>query len=236
MTRWRALSAARRAVGLSAVVLVSALIVTSAVTAVQAQQPKAPAKQPAKQIPRQAEPRAAPQQAAPRAAPSPIVSLPWVKLCDRDPNDPQSRQVCLTLKEALLDTGQFLASGALIEQEGEAKKLFRVMLPLAMQLPAGVRLLVDGAPPVVGRYVTCLPTGCLADVEVDVAFVAKLKTGQQLSLQGISLAGQVATIPLTLANFAQANEGPAMDPKRFADDQQKFRSELERRRLESVPK
>ncbi len=35
------------------------------------------------------------------------------------------------------ETGQFLAGAALIEQQGEEKKLFRITLPLGMQIPAG---------------------------------------------------------------------------------------------------
>src|SRR5947209_12907245 len=46
---------------------------------------------------------------------------PWTKFCGKD--NAQAKEVCLTVKEARLETGQFLAGAALIEQQGEEKKL-----------------------------------------------------------------------------------------------------------------
>ena len=130
------------------------------------------------------------------------------------------------MKEARLETGQFLAGAALIEQQGEEKKLFRVTLPLGMQLPQGTRMLLDKEQPLQGRYIVCLPNGCMADFDVDADFVGKLKKGQQLVLQGINLPGQAASYMLPLAEFAKANEGPPTDPKKFEEDQKKLQEEL----------
>ena len=170
---------------------------------------KAPAakqpQQPAQQAP------AAPgdQQAA--ADQPPVVYSPWTKFCGKD--NAQAKEVCLTVKEARLETGQFLAGAALIEQQGEEKKLFRVTLPLGMQLPQGTRMLLDKEQPLQGRYIVCLPNGCMADFDVTLDFVGKLKKGQQLVLQGINLPGQAASYMLPLADFAKANEGPPTDPE-----------------------
>jgi len=120
-----------------------------------------------------------------------------------------------------LETGQFLAGAALIEPSGEAKKLFRVTLPLGMQLMPGVRMFIDSETPRSGNYIACMPNGCLADFEVAPEFVMKLKTGRELQLQGINLPGQVATYLLPLADFARANEGPLTDPVQFEKDQQR---------------
>ena len=149
--------------------------------------------------------------------------------------------MCLTVKEARLETGQFLAGAALIEQAGEEKKLFRITLPLGMQLPQGTRMLLDKEEPMQGRYIVCLPNGCMADFDVNKDFVGKLKKGQQLVLQGINLPGQAATYMLPLADFAKANEGPPTDPKKFEEDQKKLQDELQkkaeeaRKRLQASP-
>ncbi len=198
---------------------------------------KAPAakqpQQPAQQAP------AAPgdQQAA--ADQPPVVYSPWTKFCGKD--NAQAKEVCLTVKEARLETGQFLAGAALIEQAGEEKKLFRLTLPLGMQLPQGTRMLLDKEQPLQGRYIVCLPNGCMADFDVTPDFVTKLKKGQQLVLQGINLPGQAASYMLPLAEFAKANEGPPTDPKKFEEDQKKLQDELQkkaedaRKRLQASP-
>jgi invasion protein IalB len=202
----------------------------------QKAQPKQP-QQPAQQAP------AAPadQQAAAPADQPPIVYSPWTKFCGKDNNNPGAKEVCLTVKEARLETGQFLAGAALIEQAGEEKKLFRITLPLGMQLPQGTRLLLDKDEPMQGRYIVCLPNGCMADFDVNAQFVGKLKKGQQIVLQGINLPGQAASYMLPLAEFAKANEGPPTDPKKFEEDQQKLQAELQkkaeeaRKRLQETP-
>jgi len=193
-----------------------------------AQKAPAPAKQP--QQPAQQAPQApaGDQAAAPPADQPPIVYSPWTKFCGKD-NNPTAKEVCLTVKEARLETGQFLAGAALIEQAGEEKKLFRVTLPLGMQLPQGTRMLLDKEQPMQGRYIVCLPNGCMADFDVTPDFVGKLKKGKELVLQGINLPGQAATYMLPLVDFAKANEGPPTDPKKFEEDQKKLQEELQKK-------
>jgi len=199
-------------------------------------------KQQQQQQPAQQAPAApADQQASgPPADQPPVVYSPWTKFCGKD-NNPQAKEVCLTVKEARLETGQFLAGAALIEQSGEEKKLLRITLPLGMQLPQGTRMLLDKEQPLQGRYIVCLPNGCMADFDVNAEFVGKLKKGQQLVLQGINLPGQAASYMLPLADFAKANEGPATDPKKFEEDQKKLQEELQkkaedaRKRLQASP-
>jgi hypothetical protein len=60
-------------------------------------------------------------------------------------------------------------------------------------------------------------------------FVAKLKKGQQIVLQGINLPGQAASYMLPLADFAKANDGPPTDPKQFEAEQKKLQEELQKK-------
>jgi invasion protein IalB len=166
----------------------------------------------------------------------PVVYSPWTKFCGKDQNQAGAKEVCLTVKEARLETGQFLAGAALIEQEGEQKKIFRITLPLGMQLPQGTRVVVDQDQPLTGRYIVCLPNGCMADFEVNPDFVGRLKKGQSIVLQGINLPGQAASYPIPLVDFARANEGPPTDPKVFEEQQRKLQEELQRRAEEARKK
>jgi invasion protein IalB len=241
----------RRVSALIATTAAVALIAGSAAAQTQAPQPTpqrpapAPKVQPKKTPPAPAQPQAQPQPAPQQqqaGAPSPeqqqlpIVYSPWTKFCGKDQNQAGAKEVCLTVKEARLETGQFVAGAALIEQEGEAKKIMRITLPLGMQLVHGTRIILDKDQPMMGRYVVCLPNGCMADFEVNQDFVGKLKKGQQIVLQGINLPGQAASYPLPLSDFAKANEGPATDPKAFEEQQRKLQEELQRRAEEARKK
>jgi invasion protein IalB len=168
-------------------------------------------------------PNVLPQQAG---ALPPIVYSPWAKFCGKDNARADAKEACLTMKEARLETGQFLAGAALIEQAGQDKKVVRITVPLAMQLTLGTRLQLDHEPVVVGRYITCVPNGCIADHEVDAAFVSKLKQGQQIVLQSVNLSGQVAYIAIPLTDFAKVNDGPPTDPKKYEEEQKRRQEEL----------
>jgi invasion protein IalB len=237
----------RRVLGVAAVTSLVAVLAVPAALAQQQQPAPAPAPKAAPKPAPKAAPKQQPAQQQPaqqqqgQAAPGgdqqmPVVYSPWTKFCGKDQNQAGAKEVCLTVKEARLETGQFLAGAALIEQEGEQKKIFRITLPLGMQLPQGTRVIVDQDQPVTGRYIVCLPNGCMADFEVQPDFVGKLKKGQQLTLQGINLPGQAASYPIPLADFAKANEGPPTDPKEFEAKQQKLQEELQKKAEEARKK
>lgn len=198
--------------------------------AAKQQQPTRPAQQQAPQQQQQAQPQQPAQGGQDQQMP--VVYSPWTKFCGKD-QQPNAKEVCLTVKEARLETGQFIAGAAVIEQQGEPKKVLRITLPLGMQLPQGTRMILDKDQPIMGRYVVCLPNGCMADFDVDADFVGKLKKGQVLMLQGINLPGQAASYPLPLADFAKAHEGPPTDPKVFEEQQKKLQDELQRRAEEA---
>jgi invasion protein IalB len=225
-------------------IAVSALTVLLC-SAAWAQQPPPPAQAP-KATPQPKAPAPAPkaapkQQPAPQAAPQPqqqqqqqqqaggeVIHSPWMKVCGKD-NNPTGKQTCLTIMESRLENGQFLAGAMFIEPDGEPKKILRITLPLGMQIPQGTRVVLDQEQPLSGQYIACLPNGCMADFEVDSAFVGKVKKGQNIALQGINLHGQMSSYSLPLAEFAKANEGPATDPKEFEATNKKLQDELQKK-------
>jgi invasion protein IalB len=234
-----------RRAGVSVVASVLAVLLGPAALAQQPpaapQQPKAAPKAPAPA------PKAAPKQPAPQAAPQaqpqqqqqaggqpqlPIVYSPWTKICNKPPNQPAAKDICVTVKEARLETGQPLAALAFIEAQGEEKKLLRVTLPLGMQLPQGARAIMDQEQPITGRYIMCLPHGCMADFDIDTAFLGKAKKAQNIVLQGINLNGQTASYPMPLADFGKANDGPPTDPKKVEEQQRQLQEQLQKRAQE----
>jgi len=160
---------------------------------------------------------------------TPIVYSAWHKFCSNDKNRPDAKESCLTVKEARSKDGKFLAGAALIEEQGNQRKLFRITVPLGMQIPQGTRITVDGDQPLKGHYIVCLPNGCLADHDASPEFISKLKNGQTIVLQAINMPGQAVSYPIPLADFGKANDGPPTDPKKFEEEQAKLQAELQRR-------
>ncbi|TMJ02535.1 MAG: invasion associated locus B family protein [Alphaproteobacteria bacterium] len=193
-----------------------------------------PTAKPEKFSPRPVQPAPSPSASAPQ---SEIAYSPWTKFCGSEGTGAQAREICLTVKQARLSTGQLVAAAALIERTGEHEKLLRVTLPPDFRLSAGARMFIDSGAPRDGNFVQCLANGCLAEFNIAASFVAKLKSGQNLHLQGTNLAGAIESYLLPLADFAVAHEGAPTAPKTFEMEPKKLQEELqlrierERRRL-----
>jgi invasion protein IalB len=162
-----------------------------------------------------------------------LVYSPWAKFCGKG-QDPNAKEVCFTGKDGRTEAGQPVVAAALIEPEGEPKKLFRITLPSPLQLQFGTRLIIDKEQPISGAFFTCFANGCMADYEATPEFVSKLKKGQMLQIQAINLAANAITFPLPLADtsgnsFLKANEGPPTDPKVFEEQQKKLQEDLQKR-------
>jgi invasion protein IalB len=228
--------------------LVSTALIFSAAPAAFAQTPPAkPAeKKPAAKKPAAAPAPAAPAQPAPQGADASapgqgqaqpqLMYSPWIKICNKSSTDPNAKQVCVTAKDGRLENGMPVAAVALIEPQGEARKLMRVTVPLGMQLQHGTRMIIDQETPATAPYFMCFPNGCMADYEANADMVAKLKKGKTLTVQAINMQGQPISLPLPLADFAKAYDGPPTDPKVFEEQQRKLQEELQKKAEEARKK
>ena len=236
-----------------ALLAATALSAAFMVPGAQAQQPAAPA---APAAPTGAAPKATAQKAAPKggpAAPAPsaqqtpppgngapaagappaeqqvqLIYAPWTKFCLKG-QDAGAKQVCFTGKDGRIESGQPVIAAVIIEPEGEPKKILRVTLPLGMQLVHGTRVIVDANAPQQSPYVICFANGCMSDYEATPEMLASMKKGQNLVVQAINSNGAPLTLPLPLAEFAKAYDGPPTDPKVFEETQKKLQEELQKR-------
>jgi invasion protein IalB len=166
-----------------------------------------------------------------------LIYSPWTKFCIKsDQNDPNSKEVCFTGKDARIESGMPIAAVVVIEQQGEPKKLLQVTLPLHLLLQPGTRVIVDQDQPLTAPYYLCVEIGCMARYEATPELIAKMKKGQVLSVQAINQNNQPITVPLPLAEFGKAFDGPPTDPKVFEAQQQKLQEELQRRADEARKK
>jgi invasion protein IalB len=237
---------------LAATTLSAVLIAPAAHAQTPAPAPGAPTAAPKAKAPKAA-PKAAPAapapaaQAAPPAAGAPpagaqpadqqvqLIYAPWTKFCLKG-QDANAKQVCFTGKDGRIESGQPVIAAVVIEPEGEPKKILRVTLPLGMQLVHGTRVIIDSNPPAQSPFVICFQNGCMSDYEVTPEMLANLKKGQNLVVQAINSNGAPLTLPLPLAEFAKAYDGPPTDPKVFEETQKKLQEELQKRAEEARKK
>lgn len=171
------------------------------------------------------------QQAAPAAAGG---NNPWVKVCNNDPTS--KRDVCLTTQELRADNGQMLASIALREISGEARKVLLLAVPPAMLIQPGLRVQVDKGKQAEAKYSICFANACYAEMVANDAFITSMKKGQQLLVTTLNQQGKPVNFPLGLAGFAAAQEGPAVDTQALARQQQQLQEELAKRAEEARQK
>ena len=164
-----------------------------------------------------------------------LIYGPWTKFCLKG-QDAKAKQVCFTGKDGRIESGQTVIAAVIIEPEGETKKVLRVTLPLGMQLGYGTRIIVDQNPPHQSPYVICFANGCMSDYEVTPEMLTQMKKGQNLVVQAINSNGAPLTLPLPLAEFAKAYDGPPTDPKVFEENQKKLQEELQKRAAEARQK
>ena len=198
--------------------------------------PKAPAAAPAPTTQAPAPPAGAPSAAgAPAADQVQLIYAPWTKFCLKG-QDAGAKQVCFTGKDGRIESGQPVIAAVIIEPEGEPKKILRVTLPLGMQLVHGTRVIVDANAPAQSPYVICFQNGCMSDYDVTPELLASMKKGQNLVVQAINSNGAPLTLPLPLAEFAKAYDGPPTDPKVFEETQKKLQEERQKRAEEARKK
>lgn len=192
-----------------AAVVLAAVAADAGMSQALAQQP-APKAQPKAQP--KAEPKSAPATPPGQQPPGEpqLTYSPWTKVCPKG-TEANAKRLCFIGKDGRIESGQPVVAAVLIEPENEPKKILRVTLPLGMSVQPGTRVIVDSGQPMTAPYVICFPTGCMADYEASNELITKMKTGQNLHVQGVNGSGQPISLPLPLSDFAKAYDGPATE-------------------------
>jgi invasion protein IalB len=206
-----------------------------------AQAPAAPKKDAPKAAPKAApkgapaaQPAQPPQQQAGADQQPQLMYSPWLKVCGKGP-ETNNKQVCVLTKDGRLENGMPVAIVQLFEPEGEAKVL-RVTVPLGMQLQHGTRMMIDQDAPAQQPYKICFPVGCMSDYPVPDDMIGKMKKGKEITIQAINMQGTPISLPLPLADFAKAYDGPPTDPKVVEEQQKKLQEELQKKAEEARKK
>jgi len=156
-----------------------------------------------------------------------LIFSPWVKLCNKA--DPEAKRTCVTVKDGRMESGELVVSVAVIEMDGEPRKLLRISLPYGVNLQSGARLIVDQGKPATAPFAACVspkvpPGGCVADYDATPELIDAMKKGQILTVQAILMNSEAMSPQLELFEFATAFDGPATDPKVFEEQQKKLQN------------
>ena len=115
---------------------------------------------------------AAPAAPKPGAPQGPIkldlqpMQSPWTKICGKD--QANGKEVCYTTRDfgQAPDQPPTLAV-AVYQMSGEENRIARFLLPVALMLKPGFRLIIDKGEPIDGKFAICFPNGCFAEAQLN---------------------------------------------------------------------
>jgi invasion protein IalB len=152
------------------------------------------------------------------------------------------------------NSGMLILSAALhnTKLDGKETNHFRVMVPLGMLLPAGMR--ATAFPKDLWEKVTkneklekadesklkalklvythCHQVGCVAEVEATPEVLTTLKTNAGLRVFTITLSGAPVGFDVPLAGFEKALTGPPVDTKKYAEARKQLMQQIAQRQQE----
>ena len=126
----------------------------------------------------------------------------WQIRCETPPGA-LSEQCALFQSVVAEDRANVGITVLVLKTADQKSRLMRVQAPLGVLLPAGLGLKVDQVD--VGRagFVRCLPRGCYAEVVMDDALIAKLRTGQTATFFIFQTPEEGIGFPMGLKGFSE---------------------------------
>jgi len=130
------------------------------------------------------------------------VHKDWQIRCDTSPGA-KSEQCALIQSVTAEDRANVGLTVIVLKTADLKSRLMRVVAPLGVLLPSGLGLKIDQAD--VGRagFVRCLPNGCIAEVVMDDALIAKLRTGKTATFIIFQTPEEGIGFPMSLAGFGE---------------------------------
>ncbi len=129
----------------------------------------------------------------------------WQMRCETPPGA-KAEQCALVQNVAAEDRPNLTLLVIALKTADNQSRLLRIVAPLGVLLPAGLGLKIDDKD--IGRagFVRCLNTGCIAEVVMDDALVANLKSGQNATFIVFQTPEEGVGIPVSLNGFGEGLE------------------------------
>lgn len=129
----------------------------------------------------------------------------WQMRCEVPPGA-KTEQCALVQNVAAEDRPNLTLLVIVLKTADQKSRLLRVVAPLGVLLPSGLGLKIDDKD--IGRagFVRCLTTGCVAEVVMDDALLAQLKTGKNATFIVFQTPEEGVGIPVSLSGFGPGVE------------------------------
>lgn len=124
----------------------------------------------------------------------------WEMQCETPPG--ASREQCALITSVAAEDRPNVNLVIIVLKTADGKsRLLRVVAPLGVLLPKGLSLKIDQTD--IGRagFVRCLPTGCVAEVQMEDQLVEQLRTGTTATFIIFQTPEEGVGIPLALSGF-----------------------------------
>ncbi len=182
--------------------------------------------------------KAAPKPAAAKPAPAKEEAaaedpLPWVKICSKDAD---KKNVCLVAKEVRSAEGQLVASVALRDIEGDAKKVLLIAVPPVVLIQPGMRVGVDNGKQDEAKFTICFPNACYGELTVSDQMNADFKKGQALVVKAINVQQKPMQFAFGLSTFKAAIDSVGIDPTAGQQSQEQLQQQLQKKAEEAAKK
>ena len=127
----------------------------------------------------------------------------WTVQCANQQQGDSSQRICQMSQELLQQkTRQRVLTFAIgMTTEGSKATL---VLPFGLLLSEGVRVQIAEEEVLQGAYRTCLPTGCLAEIEFPKAAIEKFESAEAASVLMTANSGQPVKTDISLKGFSAA--------------------------------
>ena len=129
----------------------------------------------------------------------------WELRCDTPPGAQSEQCVVMQFVTAEDRDNVGLTVIALKTADGQAQ-ILRVLAPLGVLLPRGLGLRIDNDDMGSAGFVRCLPNGCVAEVIMDEALIAKLSGGETATFVIFQTPEEGIGIPISLKGFGEGYE------------------------------
>ncbi|OQM76556.1 invasion associated locus B [Pseudaminobacter manganicus] len=127
----------------------------------------------------------------------------WTVQCANQSQGEKSRRLCQMSQELLQQKTRQRVLTFAIGMTAEGSKA-TLILPFGLLLSDGVRVQIAEEVVLQGAYRTCLPSGCLAEIEFPKEVVEKFETAEAASVLMTANSGQPVKTDISLKGFSSA--------------------------------
>ncbi len=129
----------------------------------------------------------------------------WELRCDTPPGA-QSEQ-CVVMQFVTAEDRENVGLTVIaLKTADKQAQILRILAPLGVLLPRGLGLRIDNEDMGSAGFVRCLPNGCVAEVIMDEALIAKLSGGKTATFVIFQTPEEGIGIPISLKGFGEGYE------------------------------